>query len=254
MEVTVKSLYFYLLLVLILALGFAILVNPRKAEVESSSIIDSFRLETYEVPSNLRHQLRELMNRHFRAVSGDGPSIARIEMLPGGQVVLIGPAEVQKGFADVVAKLQSSTPDQTLNYVLDCWVVLGPQDLWTSMESRLNEADVENWLSDQGSLVEVLEHLRLIGAEGSRTQIDGTRFVARPDFAMNGKQWVGELQIQGTGRDGMGTGLETQLALFPNRPALIGGSSLSYHGQDQRILDMLAKHSQIYYLVRIQNA
>ncbi len=249
-----KSLYFYLLTALILALAFAMFFRQSNRQVESAMPIDAFRLATYEVPANLRHQLRELMNQHFRAVSGDGPSIARVEMLPGGQLALIGPVEVQKGFAEVVSKLQTVEPSVTLNYELDCWVVLGPADLWATRSADLSKMELETWLEQLGAEVEVMEHLRLIGAEGSRTQIIGTLFRAEPELAMNGQQWVGELEIIGTGEYGVSTGLSTQLALSPNRPALIGGSSIDYHGNDKRILDLLARQGQIYYIVRIQNA
>lgn len=249
-----KDVYFFVLFIVIAAFGLAGLFFKPSGQPTGQSIINAFQLRTYPAPEAQGRQLRDLLNRHFRAVSGDGPSIARVELLAGGQLALIGPAEVQRGFADLLANFKTTDADDHMNFALDCWIVLGPPDLWNTMESSIGGRDIDGWLDGQAERAMTFEHLRVIGSEGGRAQISGTHFDMSPEFAKSGDQWVGELRVQGTGLDAVTTGLNTQIALTAGKPALIAGSKLNYRGDNQKILAMIQGGGQVYYIVRIDDA
>ena len=211
-----KDSHFYVLILVLAGMGLFALVFNRQDPTANINEASKTELQVYQVPSGMAHQIRVHMNRHFRSISGDGAQIARVEIMPGGNLTLIGPDHLQRGFAEMIKRLASAEPVAVENYVLSCWVVIAPADLWASLAS-VSSADFDQQLRAQDG-VYLLEYLHITGSAGTLTDISGNRFNMSPDFARNGSQWEGELTIRGVDRDFGATGVRTQIALTPGKP------------------------------------
>ena len=222
--------------------------NSHSAEQQTPSGTPDVELATYKVPEGSQEMIKEVLNRSFRALSAH--PIARVEILPGGQIAVLAPPKVHKGVAVMVKELSATPMDKPRNSHLSVWMVLAKP----ASDSHYNEG----LNSVKGVLEEVsmsdtyhytlLDRMGVTAATGTHTQGFGQYFETSFSLSQASGQTVVELNIEG--RRGVESSLRTQLYMETDKYTVLGESSFMMHEHVAKETDMEAGPYVLLYILK----
>ena len=152
----------------------------------------------YSVPAGMQESIRDILNNNFRALSGkDKGHVARLDVLPNGQLVLFGPPHIHNGMAKLIAGLKSTDPPPARNSSLSFWMVLARSAENRSAAPELDElGQVLQTIDPKGSMsFHLLEKMRVTAASGTRSEAYGTFFALNYGLHKSAGRAVADLDI-----------------------------------------------------------
>jgi len=216
----------------------------------------ALELKVYQVPDGFQEELAEVANRAFSAVSEkDQLRVARVEVLPNGDLALLAPASIHKGFAELAAKVKERRPSGPNNATIDCWVLLGMRD--GKDEPLAEELTELNAVLDQlnrGGVggFRLLEKFRLSSSLGASARATGKYLEFNQNLSMVRGRVVADLRLGGI--RGVISDMRTRLHLEPGKFVVIGESTFSYGDSPQENESLwageISKSPTLYYIIR----
>ena len=234
-----------------------LLLNCRgqeRVDRESAFGDEPFELAVYTAPSGMQQSLSEILNRSFSAVGGkDGRRVARIEVLPNGQLALLGPARVHQGMAKVIDSLGKAAAPPAENASLSLWIVLAaPSEKKTTSPGLTEITDViqDLALAEQMTL-HLLEKIKVTAAVGAHSRNNGNFFSMEYGLFKIGDRNVAELQIRG--EDGPHNQLDTRVYFKSGQTMVLGESRYLLRSAVAEILDMEPGNYTLLYILKAED-
>ncbi len=206
-------------------------------------------LKSYTVPPGMQEPLKEILNRNFRSLSNDSSTVARIEVLPNGQVALLAPYHIHQGMEELIKGLENAKLPPAENTVLDFWIVLGKTPEKSSFDSRLGEVKhvLEGADKAQQNFI-LLEKLRVNTALGTNSSATGTFFQIEYGLYKSIGNNLAELQI--SSEQGSHTRLRTQIYLKPGQYTVLGESAYQLDAGLAKRMNQEPGYYNLYYILK----
>ena len=208
--------------------------------------------KAYSVPEGFQEQIRDIGNQAFSVMrSSDNVAAGRLETLPNGQLALVAPESIHKGFAEMIEQVRNSPKSAPINATFQCWMVVSQKNGGTGQDPALNEIrEVAETLNKKGvENLQLLEKFHIASIMGRKSQIQGKYFQLYQIINRYGPQWSLDLQFEG--RNGIRSELSTQLLMEKDQYVLLGVTKFSgeYHPDDTYMKNILEDASPYLYVV-----
>ena len=234
---------FLISIIIVLVGGLLFLTLHRHFDSDLSNNTNTFNradviLKTYKVKAGYADELKNLMNRSFRSMGDDKGSIARIDVLPNGDLALLAPKFIHSGFQDVLSNMASQ--ENTFNhknYKIQCWFVLEfegdisrrsmgkfysikekfalnmlPNEIVGALKSAENNKDKSYMLA---------EKISFISSERNRSMGKGLNFRVSTSLERSHGKVLGNFEISGKY-----TSLESAIYMEHDKILIIGESTI----------------------------
>ncbi len=213
-------------------------------------------LQSYDLPKG--HEKRAFGMLRSVLASGDD-AIGRISMGPGGKAVILAPASIHAGIAQVIQELAAVPTEQAVLAIrLDFWLVLGRQSEASMIEIPELAPVLTSLVEAQGPMrFTLLEKVSLLSGDGERASGNGRVLWVEQNTSLveNGAVMV-ELNLhanrQVEGRASQVQKLNTRLVLAPERTVILGqvGVEDVMHLRGGSELQVGAAEGTLFYVVR----
>ena len=222
--------------------------NSHSAEQQAPAGIPDVELVTYQVPEGSQEMIKEVLNRSFRSLSTN--PIARVEILPGGQIAVLAPAKVHKGVAVMVKDLSSMPMVKPRNSHLSVWMVLAKPDDATRFGNGLAaiKGVLEEVAMSEKYNYMLLDRMGVTAATGTQTRGFGRYFETSFSLSQASGQTVVELYIEG--QRGVESNLRTQLYLEKDKYTVLGESSFMLHERVAKETGMEKGPYVLFYILK----
>ncbi len=226
--------------------------NPSTAQNRGG---EEMKLAVYQVPDGFQEELADVINHSFAVVADQSSqrSMARVEVLPNGDLALLGPTLIHAGFEQLIEEVSKRRPTGPNNASIDCWVVMGLK----SGDDRGDNLDELKPAIDQlraGGVraFKLLEKFRLSSSMGARATTTGKYFQFSQNLAMLNGRVISDLNISGI--RGVVSEMETRLHLKPEKFVIIGEATFSYGANVEKNESLWEGVSErtpsLYYIIR----
>lgn len=180
-------------------------------------------LKIYDIPLGMGDGLTSMLNRNFRSVStNEKTAIGRAEIMPNGQLSVLATPSVQRGVHDILESLKQAKVMPLKNSALETWVVISrsaeeaviPANLAVLKESlqAASPSPTEFWL---------LEKMRGVSAEGTKTAVYGQFFSQEYLLKTRGEMLMVDFEMAGLGNSYR---LNTEVLLERNQMLVLSES------------------------------
>ena len=196
------------------------------------------QLRSYKVPAGAGQQLRAVLSSVLFLEKDK--SVGRVSLSPDGQLVVLGPPEVQHGVAQLVRDFPS-TQKAPSSVELTYWVLRGKPGGDTKDAPDLGEiAQAVKAIAGQGvGRLELIERLRLRSLVDERAQIQGSGVEISQTASIVDGRVIADLRLHRT-QERRANRLETRVQLQPGQLVVLAES-----GEDANTL---------FYVVRANAA
>lgn len=225
--------------------------NPQTSSVQAGE--EKVELAAYSVPPGMQESIKDVLNRNFQVVSDEGQSaIAWVEVLPNGQLALVGPVSVHEGMKALIKDMENRTPPPVENARLDFWMVLanGSEEIsfgegLKGMESVLAEITQGEKMS-----FTILERLRTSAAIGTEANAKGNFFRVDHTLAKSGGGNLAQISIRS--ESGADLRLDTRIYLQQNKFTVLGESGIRVHKGIAEELGVSPGYYTLFYIFKAQ--
>jgi hypothetical protein len=112
---TGRSILWFVVGVLVACASFVLL----RPDLVSNSVT----IESYPVRPEIARELHSVLRAALASASKEGTPLARVSLLPNGQLLVTAPASVQKGVQRILAEVESKQPEATPSIRFEAWLV-----------------------------------------------------------------------------------------------------------------------------------
>lgn len=159
-----------------LILGVVFLLHPPGDGRTSESVVtgqtsNAVELVSYDVPADRAEELVNVLSAVLRATHDGTPDRGRVERASPGTVVVVAPASIQSGIAELLDKLRDAPPPAaTESLRLNYWLIWGSPSAETNAGSfpAIGEALVRLNTEHGPFTFQLAEHLVVSSAAGDR--------------------------------------------------------------------------------------
>jgi hypothetical protein len=203
-------------------------------------------LRSYAVPEETARRMKQALSQVFYtggSGANDAKFVARADVGPNGQLLVLGTASIHEGVRAMVAELGKTQPTAPQTVEITFWLVLGkrgegPKDpALAEIQGTLDEVAK----AEGPSQFSLFERLRVSALDGEHGETRGRSAVAEQRVTLVGPSAVGDIKVHAGKHH-----LETRLSFTPGQSIVLGESGYEPEGKPSGG----DRDTTLYYVIR----
>lgn len=207
---------------------------------------EELSLRSYAVPEETARRMKQALSQVFNTggwASADAKYVARADVGPGGQLLVLGTPAIHEGVRAMVAELGKTQPTAPQTVEITFWLVLGkhgegPKDpALVEIQGTLDEIAK----AEGPSQFSLHERLKVSALDGEHGETRGRIAIAEQRVNLIGSTAVGDIKVHAGKHH-----LETRLSFAPGQSIVLGESGYEPEGKPSGG----DRDTTLYYVIR----